>query len=80
MKKADVVSPWSVGRYGEAAFRVEWLRPVPRGTGEPLPPESPPVYERYGEFLRRTGQLERVIRPRHLSAIARALGDAARAG
>lgn len=71
---------WSVERYGEAAFMVEWLRPVPQAAGEYPLEERPPIYERYGEFLKQQGQLERVIRYEHLLPIARALGNAARGG
>jgi len=69
---------WSIEHYGEEAFTVEWLRPVHGAAGEYHSPQSPPIYERYGEFLQRSNQLERVIRYEHLLAIARALGDAAR--
>ncbi len=69
---------WSIEHYGEESFTVEWLRPIHAGAGEYIAPQSPPIYERYGEFLRQSNQLERVIRYEHLLAIAQALGDAAR--
>jgi hypothetical protein len=70
---------WSLDRYGEDSYTTEWLRPGTIPAGAYPVPEEPPVYERYGEFLARSGQLTRVIRYReHLLPLAEALGDAAR--
>jgi hypothetical protein len=68
---------FSIERYGEASYTTEWLRPSGRAAGEYGVPEDPPVYERYGEFLARSGQIERAIRCReHLLPVAAALGAA----
>lgn len=68
---------WSLERYGEDGHTTEWLRPGRMAVGEYPVAEPPPVYERYGEFLARTGQLARVIRYReHLLPLAEAFGDA----
>lgn len=67
---------FSIERYGEDAYTTEWLRPSPLAAGE-YRVEDPPVYERYGEFLARSGQIERAIRCReHLLPVAAALGAA----
>lgn len=69
---------WSLERHGRAAFDREWLRPVHARPGEYAISEIPPVYERYGDHLARTGALERVIRlEEHMLPIAEALGAAA---
>lgn len=69
---------WSLKQYGRHAFDREWLRPVAQAPGEYPLAELPPIYERYGEHLARTGELSRVIRgEEHLLPIARALGEAA---
>jgi hypothetical protein len=69
---------WSLKQYGRHAFDREWLRPVTQAPGEYPIAEQPPIYERYGEHLARTGELSRVIRgEQHLVPIARALGEAA---
>jgi hypothetical protein len=69
---------WSLEQYGRHAFDREWLRPVLHAPGEYPLAEAPPIYERYGEHLLRTGELTRVIRgDRHVVPIARALGEAA---
>jgi hypothetical protein len=68
---------WSLERYGEGGYTTEWLRPGRMSAGEYPISDPPPVYERYGEFLARSGQLARVIRYReHLLPLAEALGDA----
>jgi hypothetical protein len=68
---------WSLERYGEGRYTTEWLRPGRMAPGEYPVADPPPVYERYGEFLARSGQLARVIRHReHLLPLAEALGDA----
>lgn len=68
---------WSLDRYGEDGYTTEWLRPGRMAAGEYFVADPPPVYERYGEFLARSGQLARVIRYReHLLPLAEALGDA----
>lgn len=70
---------WILERYGEDGYTREWLRPSSAAPGEYRPPDDPPVYERYGEFLARSGQLAQAIRYRdHLLPVAAALGDAAR--
>jgi hypothetical protein len=64
---------FSIERHGEVAYHTEWLRPAPLGGEYPVP-EDPPVYERYGEFLMRSGQLDRAIRYReHVLPVADAL-------
>jgi hypothetical protein len=69
---------WSLKQYGKDAFDREWLRPVRQAPGEYEPPDRPPIYERYGEHLARSGTLRRVIRfDQHMVPIARALGTAA---
>lgn len=69
---------WSMDRHGEQAYHVEWLRPAALAAGEYPLPEYPPVYERYGEFLMRSGQLDRAIRYReHLMPVADALAAVA---
>jgi hypothetical protein len=71
---------WALDRHGEQAYRTEWLRPGLQRAGEYRVPDDPPVYERYGEFLVRSGQLARAIRYReHLLPVAAALGAAAAA-
>lgn len=68
---------WSIERHGERAYHTEWLLPGAQEAGEYAVPEDPPVYERYGEFLARSGQLRRAIRYReHLLPVAAALGAA----
>jgi hypothetical protein len=69
---------WSMDRHGEQAYHVEWLRPAALAPGEYPVPDDPPVYERYGEFLARSGQLDRAIRYReHLLPVADALAAVA---
>ena len=69
---------WSMDRYGEEAYHTEWLRRCALAPGEYPLDEIPPVYERYGEFLMRSGQIERTIRyHEHLLPLADALGAAA---
>jgi hypothetical protein len=68
---------WSLERYGEHDYTTEWLRPGRMPAGEYPVADPPPVYERYGEHLARSGQLTHVIRYReHLLPLAEALGDA----
>lgn len=68
---------FSIERYGEESYTTEWLRPAALPAGVYRPSEDPPVYERYGEFLARSGQIERAIRCReHLLPVAAALGAA----
>ena len=68
---------FSIERYGEASYTTECLRPSAHAPGEYRVPEDPPVFERYGEFLARSGQIERAIRCReHLIPVAEALGAA----
>jgi hypothetical protein len=70
---------WILERYGEVAYTTEWLRPCGAVIGGYRPADDPPVYERYGEFLARSGQLAHAIRYReHLLPVASALEDAAR--
>jgi hypothetical protein len=68
---------WSIERYGEDDYATEWLRPSAQAPGEYAVPDDPPVYERYGDFLARSGQIGRAIRYReHLLPVAAALGAA----
>ena len=68
---------FSIERYGEGSYTTEWLVPRSLAAGVYRLPEDPPVYERYGEFLARSGQIERAIRCReHLLPVAAALGAA----
>jgi hypothetical protein len=70
---------WILERYGETGYTTEWLRPSAAVTGGYRPAEDPPVYEKYGEFLARSGQLAHAIRYReHLLPVAAALEDASR--
>lgn len=70
---------WSLEQHGRHAFDCEWLRPVNQAAGAYPLPDSPPIYERYGDHLARMGELDRVIRKEeHLLPIARALREAAR--
>jgi hypothetical protein len=70
---------WILERHGESGYTSEWLRPSAMAPGQYQPQGDPPVYERYGEFLARSGQLDQAIRYReHLLPIAAALADAAR--
>jgi hypothetical protein len=69
---------FSIERYGEDSYTTEWLRSCASAPGHYADAEDPPVYERYGEFLARSGQIERAIRCReHLLPVAEALGAAA---
>ena len=70
---------WSLKQHGRSAFECEWLRPVREEPGEYVVSENPPIYERYGEHLAKTGALSRVIRfEEHLLPIAEALAAATR--
>jgi hypothetical protein len=70
---------WSLKQHGRRAFDREWLRPVGEEVGEYPLPDRPPIYERYGEYLAQSGELDRVIRKdEHLAPIARALREATR--
>ncbi len=61
-------------RFGRESFRTEWLRKV-----EPAPAgyafrDAVPVFERYGDWLRSQGRVERVVRAwKHLAPVADAL-------
>lgn len=61
-------------RIGDDAFRTEMLRPALWDPGDYCPPGDPPLYERGGEALQRSGQVRQVIRFRdHLLPVAEAL-------
>lgn len=61
---------------GIDAFRVEWLDPVDIDAPQ-TPPEMPPFYESYGEYLAQTGVYGEVIRfADHVMPIVEALRDA----
>ena len=63
----------------ESGYTTEWLRPSSALPGAYQPADDPPVYELYGEFLARRGQLDHAIRYReHVLPVAAALADAAR--
>src|SRR5262249_37704095 len=69
---------FSIERYGETSYTTEWLRRSGAQPGDYDLRDDTPVYERYGEFLARTGQVDRRIRYReHLLPVADALGAAA---
>ena len=75
----EKISSWILERYGESGYTTEWLRPSAAVIGGYRPAEDPPVYEKYGEFLARSGQLAHAIRYReHLLPVAAALEDASR--
>lgn len=68
---------FSIERYGETSYTTEWLRRSDAQPGEYDLRDDAPVYERYGEFLARSGQVERPIRYReHLLPVADALAAA----
>jgi len=68
---------FSIERYGETSYTTEWLRRSDARPGEYDLRDDAPVYERYGEFLARSGQVERPIRYReHLLPVADALAAA----
>lgn len=71
----------TIERHGVEAFATEWLRPVSEAPGDYVLTEMPPVYERFGEFLVRSGEFEHVIRyEEHMLPITEALGDLAEHG
>lgn len=69
-------------RIGDDAFRTELLRPALWDPDDYRPPGDPPLYERGGEALERSGQVSQVIRFReHLLPVAAALSaETARLG
>jgi hypothetical protein len=70
----------TIERHGVDAYATEWLRPV-RDAHTYRLTEMPPVYERFGEFLVRTGEFDEVIRYReHMLPITDALADLAENG
>jgi len=70
---------WILERHGESSYTTEWLRESAMEPGHYQPPDDPPIYERYGEFLAQSGQLDQAIRYReHLLPVAAALAEAAR--
>ncbi len=68
-------------RHGEAAFRIECLRPAdPEAELESLV-EDPPYYERYGEQQVAAGRYQHVLRFReHFLPLARTLREVGRTG